>query len=267
MRQKNVVDLSLDFSVGELWFLLQQFGSGAILGMKNPYLGWLIEEIEAAQRTALRSLVDRDIVRIASKDQIELDDVLAAMIRICAHPQHTLISQFQDSTGKDIQRFIHFGKGLIVEHNEFKPGQHRLTAIKDRDVLLAQLNEVLRLSSTAFSRGGNFCLPEQILFEARSLCSEGQARKAQNILKKAQLSDEKAALLSKALTSPVANSAFVTVLNQDKPEIQNLKGFALLEGKTEFWILLPYDKAGDKMVEFVPANPKLVKQRFLEILP
>ncbi len=201
------------------------------------------------------------------KNQIELDDVLATMMRTCVHPQHTVISQFQDSKGANKQRYIHFGTNLIVEHVEFKRGQHRLTALKDREVLLAHLDEVLRLSSTASSHGGKFRLQEQALFEARSLCSQGHARKALTNLKKAKLSEEKAGLLAKALTNPVANSAFVTLSNQAKPQIQNVKGFALLESKNEFWILLPYDKDGDKMVEFIPANSKLVKQRFLEILP
>ena len=154
-----------------------------------------------------------------------------------------------------------------MEHIEFKRGQHRLTAIKDREVLLTHLEEVLRLSSTTSSRGGKFHLPEQTLFEARSLCSKGHARTALTNLKKAKLSEEKAALLAKALTSPFANSAVVTLCNQGKPQIQNVKGFALLEGENDFWIMLPYDKDGDKMVEFLPANAKLVKQRFLDILP
>lgn len=31
--------------------------------------------------------------------------------------------------------------------------------------------------------------------------------------------------------------------------------------------MLPYDQDGEKMVEFIPGNSKLVKRRFLEILP
>jgi len=266
-KSSNDKEISIELSSGELWFLLQQFSPAAILGMKNPHLGWFIEEIEEADRNALRSLVDREIVRIASKNQIEFDDVLASMIRTCAHPQHTLISQFQNSTGANRQRYIHFGNNLIVEHVEFKRGHHRLTALKDRDALLERLDEVLRLSSTASSRGGKFHLPEQALFDARTLCSQGHARKALSDLKKAKLADEKASLLAKALTDPVANSAFAMLCNQSQPQIQNVKGFALLEGKENFWILMPFDKNGDKMVEFIPASTKLVKQRFLEILP
>lgn len=266
-KTNGVAGLSVDFTADELWFLLQQFGTGVVLGIKNPHLGWLVQEIQEANRVALRSLVDRNIVRIASKHQIELDDVLATMVRTCAHPGHTLISQFQDSTGKDKQRYIHFADDLIVEHIEFKRGQHRLTAIQNHVALLEHLNEVLRLSSSASSRGGKFHLPEKALFEARSLCSKGHVRQALSNLKKARLPEEKAVLLTKVLSKPVANSAFVSLRNQGKSQTQNVKGFALLESKTGLWIMMPYDKDGDKMVEFIPANSKLVKQRFLEILP
>jgi hypothetical protein len=267
MNPKNDSELSVSLNTGEFWFLLQQFGTGIVLGLKNPYLGWLIEEIEDANRTALRSLVDRDIVRVISKNQIEIDDMLASIIKTCLHPQQTVISQFQDSKGVDKQHYIYFGNNLIVEHIEFKRGQHFLTAIKDRYALLAHLSEVLRLSSEVASRGKKFRLPEQVLFESRSLCSQGQARKALNYLKKEKLSEVNAALLARALTNPVANSAFAAIRNQDQPQIQNVKGFALLEGENDFWIMIPYERGEEKMVEFIPANSKMAKQHFLEILP
>ncbi len=259
--------LSILFSADEIWFLLQQFGTSIVFGMQNPHLGWLIDEIENADRNALKLLVDRGYVRIASKNQIELDDALAAMIRTCAHPQHTLVAQFQDSTGIDNQRYIYFGDELIVERTQTKQNQHRLTVIKDREVLLKHLREVLRLSSITTSHGKKFTLPEQTLFETRALCTQGQASKAINNLKELDLSEEISSLLTKALTNPVANSAFMALSNQSKSQSQTVKGFALLEGKNDLWIMMPYDSDGIKMVEFIPANSKLVKQRFLEILP
>lgn len=266
-KSNNDKQLSIEFSSDEFWLLLQQFGPAVALGIKNPHLGWLIEEIEEADRNALRSLVDRGIVRVVSKNQIELDDALAAMIKTCAHPRHTLITQFQNADGANKQRYIHFGDNLIVEHMEFKRGHHRVTAIKHQGALVEHLDEVLRLSSTASSRGGKFKIPESTLFEARALCKDGETRKASTNLKKAKLSEEKAAMLAKALSKPVANSAFAMLCNQDKPQVQNVKGFALLEGEKDFWILLPHDNGDEKLVEFIPANSKLVKQRFLEILP
>lgn len=259
--------LLIDFGAREFWFLLQQFSPAVILGMENPYLGWLVDEIKTAQRKTLKSLLDRDLVRKISRDEIELDDVLATMIGVCAHPDHSLVVQFQNGSSKNIQRYVHFENGLIVEQFEFEPGHHRLTAIKDREALIAHLNDFLRLSTLAVSRGGKFRLPEDALFEARSLCNEGHTRKAFNKLKKIGLSEEKATTLTTALSKPVANSAFVVLSNRNNADVQHVKGFALLESENGLWVMLPYDKSGEKMVEFIPANANLVRQHFLEILP
>ena len=266
-KQGEESKVYIEFSSEELWFLLQQFSPAIILGMLNPHLGWLIEEIEEADREALKSLVARNLVRIISKDQIELDDSLASMVRTCAHPHHTFISRSHNSAGVIEQKFIYFGSDLIVEHMEINQGQHRLIAINDRDTLLAQLSIALRSASTSSSRGKKFQLPEQVLFEASDLCSKGNSEIASENIKKSGLSDKETALKTKTLKKPIANSAFVTLCDQGTPQLQNVKGFALLEGDNGFWIMSPYDKDGIKMVEFTPANSTVAKQRLLEILP
>lgn len=219
-KQVENIEKTIELSSDELWFLLQQFNPATLLGMQNPHLGWLIEEIEDADHKALKSLVDRNLVRIASRDQIELDDMLATMIRTYAHPQHTLIVQFQNSDGVNNQFYIHFSENLIVEHTEIKSGSHRLTAIKDRKALVNKLGEVLRSSSTTSSSGSKFNLSEQVLFEARSFASQGQTIEALACLRNTGLSAKKATLLTNTLACPIANSAFVTLCNQGKPQLQ-----------------------------------------------
>ncbi len=264
---KSSNDLVLALSARELWFLLQQFSPAVIFGMENPYLGWLADEIRADQRKVLKSIIDRDLVRKVSKDEIELDDVMAHMIEVCAHPEHTLIIQFQNCNHENMQRYIHFWNSLTVEQFEFKPGQHSLTAIKDREALIIHLNDSLRLSTTITGHGGKFRLAEDAMFEARSLCSDGHKRKALNNLTKAGLSEGKAAMLTTALSKPVANYAFAVLSNRNNPDAQHVKGFAVLESDNGLWIMLPHDKNGEKMVEFVPADAKSVKDYFLNILP
>jgi hypothetical protein len=261
------LELSIHLNRKEFWFLLQQFSPAIILGMENPHLGWLTDEIKTEQRNALKSLMERDLVQKISKDEIELDDVMATMLGICANPEHSLVVQFQNGSDKNIQSYVHFKNSLIVEQFEFKPGQYRLTAIKEQETLIAHLTDFLRLSTLAVSRSGNFRLPEDTLFEARSLCAGGHTRKAIINLKKVGVSEEKAIALASALSKPLANSTFVVLSNRNNTDIQHVKGFALLESESEIWIMLPYDKNKEKMVEFIPANPKLIRQHFLEILP
>jgi hypothetical protein len=260
-------DLVLNLRVGEFWLLLQQFSPTVVLGLANPYQGWLVEEITAAERKALKSLMDRDLARKVSKDQIDLDDVLAQMIAACAQPRHSLIVQPQDVKRKTGQLFIHFVKDLIVEQCEFEPGQFRLTAIKDQDALVRRLDERLRLSTKTAGHGAKFRLSEEALMEVRSLCADGHAQKALAKLDKAKVPDARAAALVAALTAPVGNTAVALLSNRDRPELQHVKGFAFLESENELWIMLPLEKNEEKMIEFVPANGKQLKERFLQMLP
>ncbi len=67
-KQTKIDEITVELSSDEFWFLIQQFSPAVVLGMQNPHLGWLIEEIEKADRSSLRILVDRGFVRIASKE-------------------------------------------------------------------------------------------------------------------------------------------------------------------------------------------------------
>ena len=52
----------ISFSKEELWFLLGLFSPCPILGVENPYTGYLFEEIEKSERAALDTLISQDIL-------------------------------------------------------------------------------------------------------------------------------------------------------------------------------------------------------------
>ena len=260
--------LSIDFTISELWFLLSQFGPAVILGMDNPYLGWLADEIISAQRQALLSLVDRDLVRIVSDQEISLDDTLADIVRTVTQPEHSLVVQAQDGRAPT-RRYIHIQKNIIVEHLPLDDGQHRLTVFTDEETLAAYLGEFLHFNSPAKGTGKEFCLPEAVLFEARLLCTK-QADDQELVLQRltaAGLSQLEAKRLTAALSSPVANSAAVVVVNRNDNETQHVRGLAVLEGREEMWQMQPFERNGQSWVEFTPSNARLVRQKFLEMLP
>lgn len=261
------IQLAIHLSSEELWFLLSQFGPAVILGMENPYLGWLANEIEAAHKAALKSLVDRDLVRMVSKDEIALDETLATMVAACAQADHSLIVQRQRADGAGQRSHVHFANGLIVEHQETEPGRHRLMAVRDRQALTDLLAIVLQSDSRAADEGESFDIAEQVLFEARDLCSQGHAQRAVALLVSRGLNDEMAAQLTKVLASPTASSSVVVLVNRAEAETQHVRGFAVLEGQHRMWIVRSHDGNGHDQVEFVPANATTIQARFFDILP
>ena len=266
MNTDNTLHFSLDFSADELWFLMTQFGPAFIMGMENPYLGFLADEIEEATRKAVHSLIERDIARQISEDSIEVDEVVAAMVQSCVHPQHTLIVQ-SVTAGKGVRRFIHFSSDAIVEHLEEETGNHRLTAIRDRDALGDHLQDALRLETETGSDAQPFRLTEQALFEVSELLMQGKHEDAGSLLAEADLEKGIQQRLTAALSDPVANASFAVVMNRNDRDTQHIRGFAFLEGKDDLWLLRPVEQMGQPQVEFQPGNAEAIRRRFEEILP
>lgn len=269
MNELAITSLSLDFSTQELWFLFSLFGPAVILGVENPYLGWLMDEREEAQKDALHTLVDRDLVRILADDEIAVDDVLARMIEVCANPRHSLILHAQGANASGIgeRRFVHYGGKLLVEHAILDVQQHRLTAIKDNTALIDYITPLLRLDTSARSEGERFKVNEKTLFEARELCENKKDQEALSLLRESGLDDKIASALVNTLNGPVSNSAAVVVVNRIERDTQHVRGMAILEGEQDVWMMRPYDRNGSAYVEFTPADAKTLKERLAAILP
>jgi hypothetical protein len=73
--------------------------------------------------------------------------------------------------------------------------------------------------------------------------------------------------LIQTLIKPVATSSFVLVVNRNNIESQYVRGFSVLEGSDEMWIMEPFEEEGIAMVSFVAANAKKIRERFFKTLP
>ena len=111
------VQIAIDLTRTELWFLFEQLAPAALVGFKNPYLGWLADEVELDQKTTLSSLLIRDLVRMIADDEIALEESVAELVGVCAHADHSLIVKWRHGE-KELQSHAHFGNALIVEVTE-----------------------------------------------------------------------------------------------------------------------------------------------------
>jgi hypothetical protein len=268
-KLNTLEEIEMCFSTHELWFLFSLFGPAMVMGMENPYMGWLAEEREQAHKNAFRSLIDRDLARVIAEDEIDLDDELTQMIQTCVNPKHSLILQAGGAdTGDDVsRRLVHYNGEHIVEHQILDDQQHRLTAIKDNDALVDAVTPLFGLKTSAASQGEQFQIEEEVLFEVRRFCADGDTQEAQSTLLGAGLDEETACALVQVLANPVANSAAVVVVNREEQDRQHVRGLAFLEGEHDLWIMQPFEKNETAHVQFIPSNAKALKERFISILP
>lgn len=259
--------LTLTLSRDEFWLLLEQFSPAVVLGIENPYPGWLADETEKAQRAALSSLLARDLARRVSDSEIALEEALAAMVGACASADHTIIIQVQPTGDLPLTRYVHFSHGLIVEHAVIDGQRHRLTAYTDKGSLAQHLRDSLRLAPQTTGQGEPFRLPEQALLSARGLLADGRPVEAAAALRAGGLSQPITERLQSVLASPVASSSVVVLVNRSDPDTQHVAGFAVLEGEAERWIIRPLEQNGQTIVNFMPAAAAAVHAHLDSVLP
>jgi len=258
------MDKSRQFTLNskELWALLSHFSPGVVLGIENPFKGWLVEEIEVQLKSVVHEMVEQGLGTLISERELDIDNDLFLLIQTCAKPSHSIIASFE--TFDEQKRFyIHLADSIIVYHH-VSQDKHTLTRIPSNVELLQLLDAPLRQNSRIQGSGNHFVLAEDLLFQARKLCSENQLDEARNILMQSGLDKLIVEQLIVTLHKPVASSSVVMLRNRAELDKQATKGLSILEGKNELWILNPLE---NNKVKFSPANSEVIRNLFLEFLP
>lgn len=255
------------FSTSELWLLLSQFAPVYVLGIENPYLGWLSEEIEVANRQAADSLLERGLARPATDETVDIGDDLLAMVETCARPVHSAILQVSTSDGQSSQTYFHFADHLIVEHQQTNLGSHTLQSFSTGKGLLEHIIGALRLNDAICESGRTFELSETALYEAVELAGKNNFLAATEKLRQAGLSEANTEALLAAVTTPTANASLAVIANQGDPDTQHVRGFGILQSAAHLWLMRPYDKLGQPQVEFLSVDAAEIRRRLEETLP
>jgi hypothetical protein len=254
-------------TTAELWLLLSQSGPAFVLGMENPYLGWLADEIEGAHKQAAESLLERGIAQKMTDETLEVDDMLMALVSTMSHPQHSLVLQISSPNGESEQRYIHFSENLIIEHRALPLDQHELFTYPDQQLLINYLINSLHLDPQIEGHGNAFQLPEANLFQAVELVANGKPNEIISLLRDAGLTKSEAAALQKTITNPIANASLAVIANQGDPDTQHVRGFGVLQSSTDLWLMCPFDRVGQPQIEFIPINAEGIRQRVEETVP
>ena len=236
------------------------------MGMEDSYLGMMAEEVATSQRSALESLLMRGFIRGISEDEIEFQDQIFAAANVIHHPNHSLIIHSKEKSNDDFHCYIHFGNEWIVLHTPSKD-KHELILVQSVDRLSNDLDQAIRSGSKAESSGASFSLGEDELFDIRSLCAEGEQDEAKKRLGAESVPTDIVSALIHTLSEPVATSSFVLVVNRNNVESQYVRGFSVIEGVDEMWIMEPYEEEGDSVVTLHASNALNVRERFFELIP
>lgn len=250
----------------QFWLLASAHGPAYVVGIENPHLGWLADEIENAEEQSARSLVEAGWAKWEKEGEVlAVNDDLLKLVETCIKPKHTVIVTPADKTLKG--KFIHFDEERIVCRITSEK-EHHLQPVADTAEILELLKQDLCLDSIKDSHFERLPIDEEALLAITQTAAKDPA-KAADMLAEEWKNQPKAIRerLLAALESITANSSLITIFNQDKRETQHTRGFGLLEGKDDLFLLETTSSMGKPVVEISGTNPARIRELFQSILP
>lgn len=236
--------------------------------MTNPQLGWLVEEIEEADRESVNHLVEMGLVKIRKENSLDIDEYLLSMVQTMAHPNHTLVIRYGTPAYKSPERYIYFHENQIVDHIEKEDGIHQITANQDGNELLEILMTGIENSDHKDNSDKSFSISEKVLFAASAEYGKNNPQVGKEILvKESNLDSSLIQQLHDAFSNTQLNRSYVMIKNQGNRDSRRISGFGLLQGAEHFWMIQPIENKGKTIIQFNPTELEIIKDKILTTLP
>lgn len=253
-------------SPSEMVFIASSLGAEMLMGMPDPFKGWLVEEIEAALEQAKKSLADRQIIEIGQENNMVVDAAVALLVAACAFPAVSFTLSYFNNKGQSYTGQVYISGDLIVEQINELEKENKIMLLTHDDIpsfyqWLLKLFQLVEQKKPDVPTGS---LPEEVLNNARSILEQSSQEAAAQSLKSSGLNAATAVELAKTLHNPVANGVIAATARDESS--WEIAGFGMLEGENGLWRLRSFDRNNVNWVEVIPCASEQVAARIAGLI-
>lgn len=235
----------------EATFLASLLGGDMLLGMPDPFPGWLTEEIHASWAQAQKTLAERRYIEIESDGRIVIDTAVAALVSTWASPEASFILTFTSPDTSNQTRYFHLTRYLAVEQHLTSESLYQLTALEDARAIFQRIMQIWRLKDQTAAPGAKTLLSAETLTRVRTVAQENVVE-AETLLKQAGVDEATACALGRTLAQPNANGALVALAR--RTEGWDVFGLGILESVNGLWRLRSFNRDLENWIEVIPAD-------------
>jgi hypothetical protein len=265
IKEKTTKKVVIELTKAEMWFLTRHFGPGWIFGFTDPSIELSSEEINALESRAFHSLEKEDVIRRDQTGQIEVDEMIGAMIYSCINPNDVLIISSPENEAKQIFNFLPNWQLELSKSNE----NYVMTLYDSREDILPAILDSNSVTLKSFEGSLSFLFNEKELEMSLFLYKSGKIEKAKEILTDLNSQPSNPLEFLEYYSSPDFHFIFDIIYDQNKSEKTHSVRNELIQTEMGlFWgVYNEIPDVGKRLLKFTPLNPESVKSRFLRMLP
>jgi len=250
---------SIRCSDRELFYLSALIGGETLLGVRDPFPGWLIEEIQDAMTDVQRALSERKVITIQPRGVVVADKDVEALVSVVALCDAMLITTLATSRQEAWQRTFYFKGATAVELASAEGNEEYSISQLDGQVesIAEEIASWWKLANQPAAEGKPIRTEENVLTQARHLTVGQGANNALDYLVGTGISKDSARPLAETFASASKNG--VVVMLRRRVSAWQTGSVGMLESNNGLWHLRSFDQAGQAMIECIPCSAPMLR--------
>lgn len=251
----------------ELFTLAAVLGGKTLIGVPDPFPGWLTEEIEAAVNKACENLIRCGYLQ-EQNGALQMDVLVAALVAAVAEPDTVVILTAHQPPQMPQQKAFYWRPPLIVYLRHEEEALH-LAALSSTEEIPSLVRKAWELEMQQPARAQGFAVLQKTLDAVREALGQGE-QEAIRVLHRSGVESGDARAFVRTLQTGTRNGA-LTALRPLETTWQ-VSGIGMLEGENGLWRLRPFQRQNAEWVECTPCSAdelieevQLFLKRFLPI--
>jgi hypothetical protein len=253
----------LEVTDREMCVLLMRFLPKFRMGYRNPFPGRGVKEIFRELAAIAVSLQQKDLLGVPDNTTVSF---WREALFTCAHPVKTVMLSSHFATASPSRRFVFIVESGAAEMQYPSPAKIRLEWIPSRKALSDRFAHELRMDTPLRSAGSTVWMKEDVLHRANSAFWKGAAEDGEAILREAQMGKGDFQRVRAALRNPASNSAVVCLEEIESSDPPAVRGFGVLEGGEDIWMLKNKTSDGSRCVEWTPSDGVRIREAWEALL-
>lgn len=233
----------------ELFTLASMLGGETLLGVPDPFPGWLTEEIEGAVEKARQSLIERGYLK-EQDGALHMDVLVAALVATVANPDTAILLTVHQPPHKPQWKAFYWRSPLSVTlHPE--EDHYTLASLPSSQDALSLSLKTWGVDAQEPALGETFAVLQKVLDTTREALEQGE-QEAIRVLHLAGVEPDSARSFVRTLRTGVRNGTLIAF--RPLETTWQVGGIGMLEGKNGLWRLRPFQRQNAEWVECTPCS-------------
>ncbi len=227
----------------ELFTLAALLGGQTLIGIPDPFPGWLTEEIQDLMTQTQEQLAERDILRRVNNEW-RMDAFAALLVGTLIEPQAVLLVNLS-LPGEKLQRKALYARlPFFTELSETQEGGYRLRLLEESGQAFSSVLDFWQVDAQAAPGGAvAFSVPQRTLDQARQ-----SPEQSESLLKSYGPAAE---TFLHSLRTAQRNGSLVAMRKRNAWQVG---GMGFLQAENGLWRLRSFQQGGEDWVEAIPCK-------------